>query len=124
MKKTLGVVELVAALVALGASAVLAEPAVVISNFDCTILDGNGSLVFVSDKTHSVATDSTTQTATLTCKNTDPVTPPPGGKAVHWNYENTGLPCNVPNVGTTTVWKETVSASGQAILVCHFKIGP
>jgi hypothetical protein len=36
------------------------------------------------------------------------------GRAVHWDFENTGNTC-----GGGTDWKQTLSASGNAKLVCH-----
>lgn len=40
------------------------------------------------------------------------------GRAVHWNYENTGMMCGVGGAATED-WQETISPSGQATLVCR-----
>jgi len=81
----------------------------------CTVLDGNGN--FVSNGTgHSVITSN--GHGLETCSTT--VTPASGGGAVQWNYANTGLECQNVNGALTTNFQETVSASGQASLECHF----
>ena len=44
------------------------------------------------------------------------------GKAVHWNFANTGYTCQSDATGAiTTNWSETLSASGHAEVTCQFK---
>ncbi len=57
---------------------------------------------------------------------TEGVTPPPDGKARHFNFDNTGLLCQTANdTGSegrqTKDWLEVVTPSGKAILTCHSK---
>ena len=89
-----------------------ADGALVINDLGCGMLDGNGGFAF-ADSSHAVVTPSAN--GMLKCK--ADVTPPAGGRAVQFDNENTGLLCGTP-AGTTADWRETVSASGQAILTC------
>jgi hypothetical protein len=81
----------------------------------CTVLDGNGNLV--SNGIGHVVVTSNGQ-GLVTCSTTVP--PSSGGRAVRWNYANTGQQCSDPFGNLTTRWQETVSASGQAQINCHF----
>jgi hypothetical protein len=89
--------------------------AVVINGTGCNMLDGNGNGVF-TDISHAVETSS--GRGVFNCRVT--TTPASGGGAVHWNYANTGLQCADTDGDLTNEWQETVSASGQAQLSCHF----
>ncbi len=40
-------------------------------------------------------------------------------QAVILNYDNTGMPCGLPNGGMSTHWTEVISPSGQVNLTCH-----
>lgn len=91
------------------------NPAVVINDSSsCGMLDGDGGFVY-TDNTHAVTTSS--GNGSMNCQAN--VAAPSGGKAKHWDFSNTSLPCVTP-AGSTTDWKETVSADGQASLSCHF----
>ncbi len=90
-----------------------AHGAVVITNSGCTLLDGNGNFTF-TDRDHAVITSS--GHGKLTCKAKG--LPNNTGRAVHWNFYNTGLLCNTP-AGVTQKWSSTVSKSGNARLTCH-----
>jgi hypothetical protein len=98
--------------------------AVVIRNAGCGLFDGSGEIVF-ADRDISILTQSTRQNTTLICKvkNVANVT----GRAVNYDSENnplfSGLLCGTFR-GPTTDWTETVSASGNATLRCHFKGAP
>ena len=89
--------------------------AIVIGVTGCTVLDGNGN--FVSNGIGHVVVTSNGQ-GLETCRTT--VTPSSGGGAVQWDNANTGLECGDPFGHVTTRFQETVSASGQASLACHF----
>lgn len=88
--------------------------AVVISDVGCGLLDGNGGSA-TADSSQSVTTSS--GNGTLSCKAS--VDPASSGKAVHWDFSNTGLLCGTVAGTFTDDWQETVSASGQATLSCH-----
>ena len=98
-----------------GSQVARAASAVVIKDLGCGLLDGEGNFVF-TDESHAVITPS--GKGKLTCSVKDIANPT--GQAVHWNFSNTGLLCSTP-AGVTEQWNETVSASGNAKLVCHVK---
>jgi hypothetical protein len=90
-----------------------ADQAVVVREGWCGLLDGDGGIasgegVFLMSNAGGVST--------LRCSLDD--VPNSTGRAVHWNYENTGMSC-MTTEGTTTDWHETVSAAGRATLVCR-----
>ncbi len=112
-------------LVSTRSSAKADSPAVVITDFGCTFLNGNGFLAFASDS-QIVVTES--GNSKLTC--TGQVTPSATAQgAVHWNFDNTGLLCSIPRglflhhhrppLPLTRDWEEVVTPSGQATLSCH-----
>lgn len=92
--------------------------AVIIRNGGCVLLDGAGGIVF-ADRDMTIATQSTRQTTTLTCKVKNVSNPT--GHAVRYDSENTGALCATIR-GVTVDWNETVSASGNGTLRCRFKL--
>ncbi len=88
--------------------------AVVINDFGCIILDGDGNLTWTS-KGHTVITDSENGNRVLKCsrKGLDNST----GKAAHFDMGNTGYLCNAYGVITTN-WRNKVSKSGNSTLTC------
>ncbi|RAH84239.1 hypothetical protein BO86DRAFT_377027 [Aspergillus japonicus CBS 114.51] len=97
------------------ASTALADPAVQITDLGCNLKDGNGNFQF-ADKAHAIITSSGNRN--LICK--AQVAAPASGKAVIYSGKNGDGSCNAAG-GFTNDWQETVSASGQATLTCHFK---
>jgi hypothetical protein len=100
-----------------------ADPALVINPAGgCGLLDGNGAGAFTTD-TKIVATQSQNGNTTLKCQ--ADVTPASSGKAAQFDFASTGAVCGefdaIHGSQVTQDWKETVSASGQATLICHFK---
>jgi hypothetical protein len=92
-----------------------ANAAIHIDNVGCGMLDGNGGIV-AADSDSAIVTSS--GNSNLRCDAT--VDPSSGGHAVHFDSSNTGgAECGTPD-GLTLDWHETVSASGQATLSCHF----
>jgi hypothetical protein len=92
--------------------------AIVIRNAGCGLIDGAGGFVF-ADRDVTIATQSTRQNTTLICKVKNVSNPT--GHAVRYDSENTGVECGTFR-GSTTDWNETVSASGNATLRCHFRL--
>jgi|ERR1043165_9554420 hypothetical protein len=89
------------------------NPAVVVEESLCALLDGNGSIVSADSSQTVVAASGNSK---MSCKaNVDPSST---GTAVRWDFDNTGLSCETPT-GLTTDWQETVSAAGQATITCH-----
>ncbi len=111
-----------AVVLALGASAALADPAVVIRQESCVLLDGDGNVVATTDVAQIVTTQSANGNVDVQCD--ADVSPASSGKAARFDFASTGLLCvfDTPfGVETTDDWKETVSASGQAKIVCHLR---
>ena len=90
------------------------DGAVVIKDFGCGLLDGDGHGV-TSDASHSVITSS--GNSTMKCSATVANS---AHKTVKYNADNTGMGC-LTLAGATWDWSEVVSASGQATLTCKVK---
>lgn len=91
-----------------------AAPAIIITEFGCGLLDGNGDFAFTTD-TKSVTTTGGDGTIMLKCQ-ADVANDT--GKAVNYDFEGTSLSCGT-SLGGTDQWHQTVSASGKATLTCH-----
>jgi len=115
----------VIALMILTPTAYANNAAIVINGLGCGLFDGNGGIAF-SDATHIVVTDN--GHGLITCKAS--VDPSSTGHAVKYDANNNPLnsiqTCEVDRSTypytpyfITTDWHETVSADGQAIMVCH-----
>jgi hypothetical protein len=89
-----------------------ADPAVVIMDFGCGLIDGDGGFVLTYG---TIEIQNSSGNATLKCHATGVANDT--GQAVHWDFDNTGLECGTSD-GLTTDWHETVSASGNATLTC------
>jgi hypothetical protein len=110
------------ALTGLGSRVASAEGALHVDiSGDCVLLDGNGD--FVTTKSGDVvATFSKNGNQVVRCDVAE-ITPSPDGRAVRWNFENTGLACSnfdVNGFQETTRWHVVVAPSGRSRLVCHF----
>ena len=95
--------------------------AVKISNSGCFVLMADGS-IFEADRDFVVATQSTHRNTLLICRATG--VPNSNGRAVTFNFDNTGRPCVAPRPDgyvLTTEWRQTISASNVATLRCRFK---
>jgi len=95
-----------------------ADPAIIITDFGCGMLDGDGGFVGTTDS-KVVNTNNANGIINFKCHVKDVANST--GMAVHWDYETAGFSCNTL-FGSTTDWKETVSADGNAVLTC--KIHP
>jgi hypothetical protein len=103
-----------------------AKAALVIRSGGCALFDGDGDFAFV-DHDFIVATQSTRLNTTLICKVKNVANS--SGRAVKYTSENNpfgpGVGCGIvlpDNFVVTAAWTETVSASGNATLRCHFKL--
>lgn len=97
-----------------------ADPAVVVKEGFCGLKDGNGSFA-LTDDVHTTSTMSQNGNAKLSCKAT--VDPSASGKAVKYGQDNGDGFCGILTASgfvTATDWQETVSASGEAMLTCHY----
>jgi hypothetical protein len=103
-----------------------ARAAVVIRDVGCGLLGGDGEFVF-ADRAFIIATQSTRHNTTLICKVKNVANPT--GRAVRYNSEHNpsgvGAECGIfrppDEFVSTTDWTETISASGNATLRCHYK---
>jgi len=86
--------------------------ALIDKDFGCGLLDQNGFVVAADDGRISVTTSS--GNTTLVCKTKGLAND--AGKAIHFE----GFPCNTW-LGLTVNTHETISASGNATLVCMIK---
>jgi hypothetical protein len=116
MKKLLGLALVVAGMT-FGGSIASANPTIFPGG--CDLFDGNGVLGQATGaRTHIVCTPSGNVNAF--CK--ADVTPSSSGTAAHFDISSTGFRCFIvcpTGTVSTTDWKETVSASGEATLQCH-----
>ena len=111
MKKTL----ILASLFAVGISNVNAEPAVIITDFQCAGIDGNGGSVSTTNS-KVVITNSKNGVVNFKCHFSE--VPNDTGKAVHHDYDSTGALCSTLT-GSTDDWKMTVGRGGNAVLSCR-----
>ena len=97
----------------------VATPAVVINPAgSCGVLDGNGGFTSTTD-TQVVATYSKNGNTMLKCKAKGLANDT--GRAAHFDYASTSTLCVIggPVPSVTSDWKETVSADGNATLICR-----
>ena len=99
---------------AMSARAAQGQGAVHIDSFSCTMLDGDGNSVSASA---SRALENHGGQVVMNCTANVPNTT---GRAAHFSGPGDGT-CGSVEFGVTTEdWHETVSASGNATLTCHF----
>jgi hypothetical protein len=99
--------------------------AVVVNDLACVVLAGDCKTFEISPESHEVQTSlATSGNAMLSCKLDLPAGAPlPAKGAAHCDNASTGIFCTTSS-GTTTDWKETVSASGHVTLTCHINGQP
>ena len=109
----------VGGLFALGSSTAEAQPgpAVVIKGEYCKLFAGDGSLYYTTDKQVVVSNDRNGNVK-VTCHMQLPADRAAASTAVHFNFDNTGYPCDT-GYGLTYEWKAVVTSSGRSMLVCH-----
>lgn len=117
---TLSIASAILAIGATFSTTTYAAPAIIITDFGCGLLDGNGGFAFTTD-TKTVITNDANGNTILKCKATGLAHP--GGAAVHWDFSNTSIPCGT-FLGGTTDWKEVVTSSGNATLTCKIVPNP
>jgi hypothetical protein len=116
MKKTLIAVACALALAAFlfVPMTVWANGAVVIQDFACGLIDGDGNFIVTYG---TIEVQNPSGHATLKCHATGVANDT--GSAVHWDITNTGVDCGT-SYGSTADWHETVSTSGNATLTCQY----
>ena len=84
---------------------------VIQSGFDCAILDGNGNSFITNNSTLTLYQNK----VVLRCGGNGAGAP----QLTYWNYENTGLLCNIGfDYGATANWSDKVGYNGNSQLVC------
>ena len=83
-----------------------------VTEHHCTLFDGDGNIV--AGDFFEVVTNNGDGTGVARCQAR--VAPPAAGEAVTYAH----FRCSTRDLGVTTRSRETVSASGQATLTCHF----
>ena len=99
----------------LAATTAFAEPAIILTDFACGMMDGNGDYIFTRDTKVVSAIKKNGTNVNLKCYASDVANST--GKAVKWNYENTGLACGT-QYGATDDWQTIVDTEGNAKLSC------
>jgi len=89
--------------------------AVHIDGVTCGMLDGGGNATVLTNATQSLTNHG--GRAKLTCKASG--VPNATGKAVRWNFANTGALCGIPGDGVTEDWQEVIDELGEATLQCR-----
>jgi hypothetical protein len=112
-----------ASILMLIATNVYAEPALIINNNKCTILDGNGNIYSTNLFKKVVNTKNDPDGVSIVnmkCHATG--VPNSTGTSVKYSFENTGFPCMNSEFGLITyTWKETVDVDGNAVFTCKFR---
>jgi len=115
IRPTLGALALAVLLTFLYApGTVNAEQATRTTQSTCTVLDGDGG--FMAGPGLAMVSNGGGVTV-MRCSLDD--VPNSTGRAVHYDYESTGMMCYLLE-GPTADWHETVSADGQATLTCKY----
>ncbi len=105
-------------------STAFADAAVIIDFDGCSLLNGDGNAVVLTDQAVTITAQSNQDNYNQIC--TADVAPPSTGHAAVFNTDNTGgAECAIVinadrETVSTTDWHEVVSASGKAKLLCHF----
>jgi len=103
------------ALIAMGSSTSHAAPAVVVQDSGCIMLDIAGVPNTLSLESNAVGTASDNCNSMIQCK---AKIANPTKKTIKFNGNNVLIPCST-TFGLTSDWKQVISASGSATLVCH-----
>jgi glucose dehydrogenase len=110
-----GLACLVALVAAVGVRTGASEQAIQAKGSMCGVMDGDGSF-HLSTSSQTVTNSGGVSMHRCSARNV----PNSTGRVVRWNYDNTGMMCWTAD-GPTPDWQETVSASGQATLICHHR---
>lgn len=121
MRKSIVCVVFVFAIIAMVTCMAYAEPAVLIKDDLCVVIDGNGNFVLSQDNMN-IITLSQAGVIVAQCRAKDLANDT--GEAVHYDFESTGLVCGVISLTgfeLTEDWESTVSSAGNVTLTCRYK---
>ena len=100
-------------------SVAYADPAIIITDFGCTMLDGNGGFFGTTDTKVVNSNNGKGGQINFACYANG--VPNDQGRAVHWDYDSTGLGCNTL-FGSTTDWKAVIDTEGYGHLKCRIHV--
>jgi hypothetical protein len=89
--------------------------AIHINGLGCGMMDADGGSVWVTSD-RAVITPNGKERITCKAKGI----PNSSRRGIQFNYENTGTRCWT-DLGPTTEWHQTISASGNSTLTCFFR---
>ena len=106
----------------LGATVVYAEPALIITDFSCTLIDGDGAFFYDGYARITIA-NNPGGNATMKCRARDASNST--GDTVKWSVEDNpygSIACVSSDLGESTEdWKITVDPDGNAVMTCKFR---
>ena len=110
-----------ASILMLGASVAFAEPALVITDFQCVMFDGNGG--FTSGVGQVTKSNNPGGNAMLKCRASD--VPNDTGTTVKWEIENNPIGeigCFSSALAAITYdWKIAIDTDGNGVMTCKFR---
>ena len=110
-----------ASILMLGASVAFAEPALVITDFECVMIDGNGGFATGAGQVTKAANPN--GNATLKCRASELSND--AGTEVKWDGENNPygeIPCTSFALAEMTYdWKISVDTDGNGVMTCKFR---
>jgi hypothetical protein len=109
---------LIAVLLTFASATAFADPAIILTEGFCGMFDGNGDIYTTSDVKTVFSNNSFGGNVTLKCYAYG--LPNDTGKAVHYDYESTGLTCGTA-FGATDNWKQVVDSYGDSVLTCKIR---
>ena len=111
-----------ASILMLSASVAFAEPAVVITDFNCGFMDGDGNSFSTTD-TQITKASNPSGNAVLKCRATG--VPNDTGTTVKYDAVSTGQPCFSTKLSLnpeyTWDWKLVIDTDGDAVMTCKFR---
>ena len=98
----------------LAATTAFAEPSIILTDFGCGMVDGDGGGIWTTDTKVVSAIKKNGTNVNLKCYASDVANS--AGKAVKWGYDDFG-PCNT-QYGATDDWHIVVDTEGNAKMSC------
>ena len=96
-----------------------ADPAIIVTDFGCGLIDGDGNSFSTNDTKVVNSNNGKGGQINFACYASG--VPNNQGRAVHWDYDNTGLTCGTL-FGSTTDWRIVVDTEGNAVLKCKIHV--
>lgn len=108
----------ISAMLALGTAPVYAGPADIVSGQGCVGFDANGAPWYDPNAEFKIVfTNNPNGNANVKCTGHLPDAAPLPDRAMHWDFNNTGVPC----LGGDEKWKAVTTPNGAFSFTCHLK---